>query len=233
MSAHIGKPMALAFISLGVCSAALTAQKPAQQLDLKGETLGESLEAFKKAHPGARCWKTEPEPVGEDTCVVHRGISFAALPAVVDEDCDQIEAHAAIFWYRFKLGDGHNCWEGLSADFRSGKLIRLAYSVEAEGGPEFALNQVLSALREKFGNPDFGEYGSDDVRNGAGLKQWLDPGNGGVVSLPNLRGKRWSNGNEVLIVMPAHELPVGQGKPKANVISVTLGTIENNAKKDI
>jgi hypothetical protein len=204
MATHIGKPMALAFISLGVCSAALTAQKPAQQLDLKGETLGESLEAFKKAHPGARCWKTELErvvEVGEDYCAVHRGISFAALPAVVDEDCDQIEA---------KVGDGHNCWEGLSANFRHGKLIQLTYSVEAEGGPEFALKQVLSALTEKFGKPEHT-----------------------VNALQFDRMKpAWSRGNEILFVL-AQELPVGQGKPKVNVISVTLGANENSAKKDI
>jgi hypothetical protein len=49
----------------------------------------------------------------------------------------------------------------------------------------------------------------------------------------SFKSSKWSKGNEVLIVTPAHELPVGQGKPKVNVISVTLGAIENSAKKDI
>jgi len=117
----------------------------------------------------------------------------------VDEDCDQIEA---------KVGDGHNCWEGLSANFRHGKLIQLTYSVEAEGGPEFALNQVLSALREEFGNPDFGKYGSS-------------------------KSSKWSKGNEVLIVMPAHELAVGPGRGKVSLITASLAINEDNAKKDI
>ena len=139
------KLVAIAFILLGVSTAA---QKPIRQFDLKGETLGESLEAFRKTHPAARCLKNDPAltvRMGKDGCAVHRGISFAGLPALVDEDCDQIEA---------KVGDGHNCWEGLSAQFRNGKLIQLIYTVEAEGGPEFALNQVLSALTEKFGKPE-------------------------------------------------------------------------------
>lgn len=207
MSTHVGKPAALAFILLGVCSAALTAQKPSQ-FDLKGETLGESLEAFKKAHPGARCrknplWPTANDPSaveGEDSCAVHRGISFAALPALADDDCDQIEAN---------VGNGHNCWEGLNAQFRKGKLIQLSYCVEAEGGPELAFNQVVSALTKKFGKPEetVNSLRFDSTKTA------------------------WSRGNEILFVF-AHELPVGDGRT-VNVISVTLGAIENNAKKDI
>ena len=79
---------------------------------------------------------------GGDSCAVHRGISFAALPALADDDCDQIEAN---------VGNGPNCWERLNAQFRKGKLIQLTCCVEAEGGPEFAFNQVVSALTRKFG----------------------------------------------------------------------------------
>src|SRR6516165_4418862 len=127
------------------------AQKPSSpQFDLKGDTVGETIEAFKKAHPSAHCFKNDPARVvqnGEDTCEVHRGISFAGLPAMVDEDCDQAEAA------NFKVGDGHNCYQGLIAQFRGGKLIFISYTVEAEGGLDIALKQVLTALYEKYGEP--------------------------------------------------------------------------------
>lgn len=210
MSTPVGKPVALAFILLGVCTAALTAQKQAQQFDLKGETLGESLEAFKKAHSDARCrknplWPTANYPsavvqMGEDSCAVHRGISFAELPAVAEDDCDQIEAN---------VGNGPNCWEGLNAQFRKRKLIQLTYCVEAEGGPAFAFNQVVSALTKQFGKPEetVNSLRFDSTKTA------------------------WSRGNAILFVF-AYELPVREGRT-VNVISVTLGAIEDNAKKDI
>jgi len=126
------------------------AQKPTEHFDLKGEMLGETLDAFKKSHPAARCYRTEPEQqkkLGEDGCTVYRDISFAGLPASSDAICDQIQS---------KVGDGHNCWEGLHASFRGGKLIGLHYIVEAEGGPKWAESQVVSALTEKFGMPQYG-----------------------------------------------------------------------------
>ena len=116
--------------------------------DLKGETLGESLEAFKKAHPYAHCSRTEPArqaQLGEEACTVYRDISFAGLPALSDGDCDQIES---------KVGDGRNCWEGLTGSFRNGKLSMLSYTVRAEGGRDWALSQVMSALTDKYGKPD-------------------------------------------------------------------------------
>lgn len=66
-----------------------------------------------------------------------------------DANCDQIQA---------KVGDGHNCWEGLSASFRGGKLISLRYTVNAEGGREWAQSQVISALAEKYGKPQVGGW---------------------------------------------------------------------------
>src|SRR5215472_1594912 len=121
----------LLFVTTAICTAQPSPQKAAH-FDLKGESIGESLETFKAKHPDARCSKVEPERVaewGEDACTVQKGVSFAGLPALVDGDCDHVEA---------KVGDGHNCWEGLSAQFRGGKLIRLSYSVEAEGGQDWA-----------------------------------------------------------------------------------------------
>jgi hypothetical protein len=115
-------------------------QQPPKRFDLKGETIGETLETFKSLHPSARCSKIEPErkaQLGEEGCMVYKGISFAGLPALSDADCDQIES---------KVGDGHNCVEGLSASFRNGKLIQLTYVVNAEGGGEWAVSQVISAL---------------------------------------------------------------------------------------
>ena len=79
-------------------------------------------------------------------------ISFAGLPALSEANCDQIAA---------KVGDGHNCWEGLTALFRNGKLNFLSYSVNAEGGREWAMFQVVSALTEKFGKPEHGGWSND------------------------------------------------------------------------
>ena len=106
-----------------------------------------------------------------------------------------------------KFGNGHNCWEGLNAEFRNGKLIQLTYRVDAEGGPKYALNQVVLALTAKFGKPE---------------------------PIPPERGTAaWLRGKEILFLRPLEQLPVGQGKPKVNLIIVGLGAVEDNAKKDI
>ena len=148
-----------AIVILFACSSTLARQQehptraPTEQgsghFDLKGERLGESLESFKKTHPLAHCYKNDPESqvqLGEDGCTVFRGVSFAGLPAQPDADCDRMDS---------KVGDGRNCYEGLHALFRSGKLILLSYAVSAEGGQEWALQQVMSALTEKFGKPKY------------------------------------------------------------------------------
>jgi hypothetical protein len=119
-----------------------------KHFDLKGETLGESLESFQKIHPSARCHKNPPEKVpmfGEDTCTVHRGISFAGLPALTDPDCDQIES---------KPRDGRNCSQGLTATFRDGKLVKLQYIVDPMGDKDLAYDKVMDALTHKYGKPE-------------------------------------------------------------------------------
>ena len=147
--------MMLAIVSFLAATAQATGQATAtaqaQQtlhLDLKGETIGETLDAFKSLHPSASCTETEPErliELGEESCVVSRGVTFAGLPAIRDSDCDQIVA---------KVGEGHSCWQGLTAAFRKGRLRLLSYAVNADGGVEWALSQVVSALTAKFGKPE-------------------------------------------------------------------------------
>ncbi|HVS87691.1 MAG TPA: hypothetical protein VHF01_05675 [Candidatus Acidoferrum sp.] len=135
-------------ISLPLALACLGVAQNSGHFDLKGERLGESLESFKKIHPLAHCSKNDPErqvQLGEDGCTVYRGVSFAGLPAVSDADCERMDA---------KVGDGRNCYEGLHASFRGGKLMLLSYVVSAEGGQEWALQQVISALTEKFGKSE-------------------------------------------------------------------------------
>jgi hypothetical protein len=150
------KRNALAVLVAGcVVSVCLAKAQTPKHFDLKGETLGESLEAFKKVHPTARCEKTEPArqaELGEDGCMVYKDISFAGLPALADPDCGRIES---------RVGDEHNCWEGLTALFRTGKLITLSYAVEAEGGKEWAYRKVMDALTEKYGKPEYSGWRND------------------------------------------------------------------------
>jgi hypothetical protein len=119
-----------------------------EHFELKGERTGESLETFKALHPTAQCSKSASEnrpQLDNDGCVVHGGVSFAGLPAPTDSDCDRIES---------KVGDGLNCWEGITATFRNGKLIMLSYSVQAQGGKGWVRGQVVDALAEKYGKAD-------------------------------------------------------------------------------
>jgi hypothetical protein len=178
----------------------LSAQKPVpSHFDLKGERLGESLEAFKKAHPDAQCSTHAPErqaELGQDVCVVYRSISFAGLPALNDAECERIEP---------RLGDGHNCFEGLYASFRDGKLISLSYNVEAEGGKEWAIFKVLSALTDKYGKPEH-------LANEA---PWM-----------------WLNETEILLVYP-HEMSIGKGKGNVSYVIIDLEYKEDYSKKDI
>jgi hypothetical protein len=134
-----------------------SAQMP-EHFELKGERLGESLEAFNALHPTALCSKSASEnrpQLDDDGCVVLGGVSFAGLPAPTDSDCGRIES---------KVGDGRNCWEGIAATFRNGKLIMLSYSVQAQGGKEWARGQVVDALAEKYGKADhFGWMNATEV----------------------------------------------------------------------
>jgi hypothetical protein len=186
-----------------VVFACLSEAQTPKHFDLKGETLGESLESFKKIHPSVRCEKNEPARQaewGEEGCALHKDISFA-LPALADADCDQIES---------RVGDGHNCWEGLSASFRNGKLIMLTYSVEAEGGKEWAYRQVVDALTDKYG-------------------KLVDP-------LTEKLGKpvyaAWRNESEILSVT-VNDFPLGQGKSPVSVVHIILGSTQDYSKKDI
>ena len=195
------KPLCVALVPILLLSIPSAAQKPSSRhFDLKGETLGESLEAFKKAHPDAQCSTTGTEwraQLGEYVCMVYRAVSFAGLPASSDDDCDHIES---------KVGDGHNCWEGLNASIRSGKPSTLSYIVQAEGGRERALSQVVSALTDKYGKPEH-------VATNA---PWS-----------------WFTDKEVLMVY-ANELPVGQDGENVTTVNIELDTQENQAKqKDI
>jgi hypothetical protein len=175
-----------------------SAQKAAPpNFDLKGESIGESIEAFKKVHPAARCFKTDRERVvqqGEDYCAMHKGVSFAGFPALVDDDCDQVEA---------RIGDGHDCFEGLIARFRSGNLIELTYTVNPQGDMDVALKQVFSALTEKFGKPNVPQRAI------------------------------WSNDKEVLVVSPFAHPPRREGGKYVNVVMILLATKDDPSKKDI
>jgi hypothetical protein len=81
--------------------------------DIKGDSLGMSLEQYMRKHPDSHCNSEDP------ACIDVAGTTYA--------------------------GVGFN----KSASFTNGKLYDLTYF----GSPEFNHDQVLTALKEKYGEP--------------------------------------------------------------------------------
>jgi hypothetical protein len=120
-----------------------TSQSTDQPYELKGEAPGMTLKQFKVNHKHTEC----SNPTARQThCRVYDGVSFAGSAAWSFKGCTVPEcSHQGIF-----------------ADFVDDQLVTLAYGV-----PPFP-DQVIAALKKKFGEPSESANGTVVWRNSVG-----------------------------------------------------------------
>jgi len=102
-------------------------------LELQGDTLGESADAFTARHPKAQC-DTSAKP--RVTCYQWEGVSIFGMSANASATCNLKKKYAA------------DCLQGLIAKFTSEGLVSLVYTV---GGID--KTAATEELKKKFGKP--------------------------------------------------------------------------------
>lgn len=120
-----------------------TSQSTDQPYELKGEALGMTLKQFKTNHKNTACSK----PTAHQThCRVYDDVSFAGSTAWSFKGCTVPEcSHQGIF-----------------ADFVDDRLVTLTYGVQPFP------DQVIVALKRKFGEPSESANGTTVWRNSVG-----------------------------------------------------------------
>jgi hypothetical protein len=128
--------------------------------ELKGEAPGMTLKQFRANHRHAEC---SNRTASQTSCRVYDGVSFAGVAAMTYKGCTSLECSA----------------QGIFADFVGDRLVYLSYGVN----PGLS-DQIVSALKKKFGEPIESTKRTTTWRNSVGYLSVSDmavPGPGGTA----------------------------------------------------
>jgi hypothetical protein len=149
--------MKIILICLVLLSASQSTDKP---YELKDEAPGMALKQFRANHKRAECSRLTPR---RTRCRIYDGVSFAGVIATSFKGCALPECDA----------------QGITANFFDERLIDLSYGVAP-----FSSAEIISSLKQKFGEPTESNKPSATWRNSVGylsVSEITLPGSNGVA----------------------------------------------------